>query len=79
MFASSEKNKKSLINFVTFIIKKCVKAIFSVKTKKITKPKKEHTYLKRFFKLFLNFYIGLISMGQPEDKRKAATDSRFVG
>ena len=69
-----------------------LKSIFSIKNKtnNQTFSKKEYTFLKLLFKLFLNIYtdigdficiayqINLQSMGRP-DKRKASRDSQTAG
>ena len=69
-----------------------LKSIFSIKNKtnNQTYSKKEYTFLKSLFKLFLNIYadighfiriayqLNLQSMGRP-DKRKASRDSQTAG
>ena len=92
MSVPTEKNKKNL-SFVIFINRKCLKAISSVKTKKVTKSfqRKNINFWNHFLKLFFNIYttgLGYFfytthqfnsqSMGGP-DTRKSARDSRFVG
>ena len=92
MSVPTEKNKKNL-SFVIFINRKCLKAISSVKTKKVTKSfqRKNINFWNHFLKLFFNIYttgfgyffcttyhFNSQSMGRP-DTRKSGRDSRFVG